>query len=59
MDQSLGTDWRERLRAEIDARKDDGVSMRGVSLAAGFGPGYVQSLFGTENIAPKEPSVGY
>ena len=44
--------WRERLREHL-ARKH--LTMRGVSLAAGMGEGYVFSIMQPKN--PKEPTV--
>lgn len=42
--------WRHRLRAAVDGA---GKSQRAVSLAAGLGPGYVNSLFNEE----KDPTI--
>lgn len=45
-----GDTWRDRLKAAIKAK---GMSMRGVSLAAGMGPGYVFSIVSED----KDPTI--
>lgn len=47
---SMADAWRDRLAAAIEA---SGKSQREISLAAGVGPGYVNSIFNDG----KEPSV--